>query len=307
MKEKRRESPAGFHFYSLYKKCPRKWYLKYIQGLQFRYTEPPLLFGGAMHEALAAYYKEGLELEAALTAFYNEMEERGKEYFKEERYQQDLEKGPAMLEEYDNTWREHDKKRYKILEIEKQHDVYFGPDNAFYLTVRPDRVFKDRQTGRVFPVESKTTSYSVGKMFQGTEMDDQVTSYIWALKKVHPEWNIEECLIDVLYKKGKVVRTERPGVALRTKGELTLFEMEMLGTILEITQKVRSLEELPWPLLFGCNRDHCKQYGCAYQGICRTNLKPDEVPPMFQKDEWISEMDELVKRVQDFKLEDILK
>jgi hypothetical protein len=306
MKE-RRESPSGWHFYSLYRGCPRKWYLKYIQGLKYRFTPKALIFGGIMHDSLEEYYKKDYSIAKALEKFHGEINSRKKEYEKEDDFKKDLEEGPQILSYYDKKYREIDRRNWKILELEKQHTIKFGPDNAFKLTVRCDRVVEDKELKKIYPVEVKTTRYSIPGMFKNTEMDDQVTSYIWALQKVHPEWKVDSCLIDVLYKRQSVIDCQRPGFATRGKAELLLFEMELLGTILEVSQKVKTLGEIPHPFLFPCNRDHCQKFGCEMDKICRVNLKPDEVPPMYVKDSWKREMEEEMKRIQTFELKDFLK
>lgn len=303
----RRESPSGWHFYSLYRGCPRRWYLKYIQGLKYRYTGKALIFGGVMHDAIEAYYSSGLKIDKALEIFNDELQSRKGEYEKEDDFKKDLEEGPIMLSKYDETWREHDSEKWEILELEKQHTIFFGPDDSFKLTVRCDRVVRDKELKKIYPVETKTTRYSIPGMFANTEMDDQVSSYIWALQKVHPEWKVDSCLIDILYKRGGVVDCQRPGFATRGSRELMIYEMELLGTILEVSQKVASLEEIPHPFLFPCNRDHCKKYGCEYDKICRVNLKPGEVPPMYTQDSWKREMEEEMKNVQTFNLKDFIK
>ena len=305
--EPRRESPSGWHLYSLYRGCPRSWYLKYIQGLKYRYTGKALIFGGIIHNALEAYYSSNLSIEKALEIFYEEINSRKGEYEREDAFLKDLEEGPLMLKYYDSKWRDLDLKNWEILELEKQHTIFFGPDNRFKLTVRCDRVIRDKELKKIYPVEMKTTRYSIPAMFTSTEMDDQVTSYIWALQKVHPEWDIDSCLIDILYKRNSVIDAQRPGFVTRGKRELMIFEMELLGTILEVSQKVKTLESIPHPFLFPANRDHCKKFGCPFDKICRVNLKPDEIPPMYEKDSWKKEMEEEMKGIQDFKLEDFVK
>ena len=305
--EERRESPSGWHFYSTYRGCPRKFYLRYIQGLRYAFTGKSLIFGGVAHQAIEAYYSSGMKIDSALEVFYRELLSRKGEYERDEDYLTDLEDGPLMLNYYDRQWREKDLKDWEILELEKEYDIPFGPDNRFHLTVRPDRVVRDRELKKIYPVETKTTRWSIPGTFKNVEMDDQVTSYIWALQKAHPEWEVDSSLIDVLYKRGRVVDAQRPGFAIRGKSELIIFEMELLGTILEISQKVKTLEEIPHPFLFPCNRDHCKKFGCEYDKICRVNLKPDEVPPGYRRDSWRREMEEEMKRVQDFSLKDFTR
>ena len=237
--EKRRESPAGFHYYSTYVDCPRKAYLKYILGLKHKYTGKALLFGGAIHEALALYYQKATrgDLPLAIERFEADLDSRKDEYEKPDDFVADLQRGPLMLAEYHKTWNLEDPKRYEILEVETPYEIWIGPEKEFRVTVRPDRVVRDLDTGLIYPQETKTTSWSVGGIFGNTVDSDQVTAYIWALSKTRPEWHVDRCLIDILYKRGQVIICDRPGFGVRTQEELILFEMEMYGTILEFTQK----------------------------------------------------------------------
>ncbi len=301
----RRESKAGFHFYYLYLDCPRKWYIKYPLGLRYKYVAPPLIFGGAIHEAMFTYF-DTWSMDRGMESFVESMREREHEYEDHEKFITDLDRGPKMLEVYVHK-NANDINKYEILENETQHKVFIGPNEEFFITVRPDRVFRDRDTKAVFPVEVKTTGWSMNGMFNSTEDDDQVTSYIWALNKVHPEWKVDGCLIDVLYNRGKVFDTKRPGMAIRTKSQLTIFEMEFYGLVLELSQKYKALESTPWPLLFRANHNSCKKWGCEYKNICRTNCRPGKVPPMFIQDEWRSEIEIELKKGQNFSLEEYNK
>ena len=251
-----------------------------------------------------AIYHQSYDLGATTIAFQTELTQRHEEYESEEDYQGDLERGILMIQSYYDTWSLTDPERYEILELEKQHEIWIGPEEEFRVTIRPDRVIRDLETHQIYPCEVKTTGWSIPGMFSKTEDSDQITAYIWALNKVHPEWEVDRCLIDVLYNRGKVFKCDRPGFAVRSKGELTLFEMEMYGTILEFTQKVKTLEKVPWPLLFRCNKDSCAQWGCEYKPICRTNLRPDEIPPMYERDDWHQEMEEDLQLQKDFQLKE---
>lgn len=305
--ERRRESPSGFHFYSTYRNCPRSWYLKYVLGLRPQFTPTPLLFGGAIHEAISVFYQNNLNLPMAVREFREQMQDRRPEYQDLEKFTDDFNRGQPLLEKWASRWEAHDQDVYKVLEVEHEHQVALGPDNEFTFTVRPDRVLKSKKTGVVYVCETKTTSWSLQRMFASTEKSDQVTSYIWAVRKTHPDWNVESCIIDVLYNKGKVFDADRPGLAIRSKGDLAVFELGLYGTITELTQKYLSLSRYPWPLLFPCNRTHCSLFGCEYDSICSTNVQPGELPPGFRKDDWTQELDNQVKVTQNFTLSGLLK
>jgi len=227
------------------------------------------------------------------------MQDRREEYEDQEKYITDLERGKKMLQKWIETWAEFDEVNYEVLGIEETYEIPFGPEDAKMLfTVRLDRVYKDKQTGNVYVVESKTTGWSVMKMFENTARGDQITAQIWALSKAHPEWNCNSAIIDVLYNRGRVFQCERPGPSVyRTKSSLKIFELGMWSTIVEITQKVKALQAgTPWPLLFPPHKNYCRLFGCSYDTLCDSNIQPGETCPGFRRDEWVS--DEVLKRLQ---------
>lgn len=304
MAEKRRESPAGFHYYSTYLDCARKFYLKYVLGLKYKYTGPALIRGGAMHDAMAVMYTQHYDIDLTLDEYRRCMLERESEYEEKDRFEMDVDWGEKLLRCYWETHAEEDHKRFDIIEVEQEYELWIGPENEFRVTVRPDRILQEKETGHIFPVETKTTSWGIKGMYEKTEASDQITAYLWALSKIHPEWEANRCLIDVLYNRGKVFKCERVGYAMRPRNELVSFEMEMYGTILEISQKVKTLEDIPWPLMFRANRNACKEYGCEYRDLCRINIPPGEYPPMYEKDEWVEALSVELQLQKDFSLKE---
>jgi len=305
--ERRRESPAGMHFYGLYRECPRKWYLKYMLGLRPQFTSPAFLFGGAMHEALQVYYEGRGNLSHAQKAFRDELADRRNQYAELSKYTDDFNRGVILLEKFHDNIGKDDAAKYDIVETEHEYQIPFGPEESkFVFTIRPDRVFRRKDNGMYYPVEAKTSSYSVTAAGQAAERGDQVTGYLWGLSKAHPDWELGGCLIDVLYNKGKVFdakRVENP--AFRSKYELQVFEMGLYGTVVELTQKYNSLDTFPWPLIFPQHRSVCSHWGCEYMGVCFTPVKEGEVPPGFVRDEWKKDMSDAFKKTQDFTLDGI--
>jgi len=302
-KEKRRESPSGWHYYALYKSCPRKWYLKYILGLRPNFTKPPLIFGGAMHEAVDAYYKAGFAIDTLMETFQNELYARKEEYEKPMDFVDDLEKGHIMLDTWASTWRTYDMEEIEIIETEKQYEILLGPEESQYVfTVRPDRVIRRKSDGRIVIPDVKTTGYSVDKSIQNAKMDDQLTSYVWAWNKTHPGDKCDCAQVDVIYKRKSVSKAERSEDIIIGDFAQMQFEMGLYGLITEITQKALSLDTYPWPLLFPRNGRECGLFGCEYEPICRQNITPDTPVVGFTKDPWV-EVDEAIEKAQswDFK------
>lgn len=297
-----RESPAGYHFYTLYRQNPRHFFLKYILGLKPRFTPPYFIFGGEMHNAIKWYYENGLNRDGMLHVFTSRMEKRVKEYEDAGKMASDIYRGREMLKVWSDKWRETDISVWEVIECERVYEFLIGPDENYLFTVRPDQVRRHREEGFYTVVDFKTSSWSPKTPFDDANREDQVTGYIWALRKAHPDWEVERAEIEVLYNKGKVFKAERPGYIYRTPFDLKVFEIGMVGTITEIAQKYKAWKSgIPWPFLFPRNAENCTRWGKdPYERLCRKDIKPGEVPYGFIRDEW-SDLDSLMEIAGDWK------
>ena len=118
-KIERRESPSGFHFYNLYLDCPRKWYIKYVNGLRPLFTSPPLLFGNAFHEAKALYWEKDFNADGMMAEFDRVLLELKDQYEDQKKYIDDVARGHRMIDNWLYTWHDENQDRYKVLEVEK--------------------------------------------------------------------------------------------------------------------------------------------------------------------------------------------
>lgn len=285
-----RESRAGGHYYGSYLDCPRKWYLKYYCEIAPRYISRHLIFGGVIHQAFEAYWRAGRDMTKGIEVFLSSLEERRLEYEKVTDFDEDRNRGPMMLAVWEQTWGDYDRENYEFVEAEQQYVMHVGPEGEFEFTIRPDLVKRDKRNNAYIIVDYKTTGYSVSKAFQAAEMNDQVTSYVWAVRTNHPEWEVPHAEIDVLYNRGQKIEAERPGAIYRTEEHLRQFEVGLVGTITEVTQKVKALDDgYPEGLLFPRNGRMCGLFGCEYEKICRTKVERGVVPPGFVHDVWDNE------------------
>ena len=274
------------HFYGLYRACPRKFYLRYVLGWRPTQTSPPLLFGSAMHEAQEQYYLNDFSLRSALERFAEEIHKVEKSYEDGEIFARDVADGPIMLKEWHRTWGEYDNKTYELIGTEVPYEFQIGPEGEFLFTVRLDTIFRHKTTGRYVVKDLKTTRWSDIKTFTSVDYEDQMTSYLWALGKTNPDWEVETAIPDIIYKRQSVVRASRPGQIYRSKYALAQFELGMFGTIGEVTQKVLQLENDPPEILFWRDGGQCAKFGCEYVDICRSHASADRVPIGFSRDDW---------------------
>ena len=311
-KEKHRESPSGFHYYMLYEDCKRKWHLKYVHGLRPEKKSSPLVFGSAWHEGKARYWqgkdgKSPYDSEGFVKVFKDTLNEMQDEYLDPAAFQEDMNKGLRLIDDWLITWDEVNKQTLKPVMVEEELKIPIGPNGEFIFTVRPDVVLWDKERRKYLVEDSKSTGWSLNMVFATQELGDQMTSYIWALDKVHPEWKIETARIDGSYARQSKVASQRSLEIYRSKQDLMLFEMNLYGIIMEVSQKYKSLQKYPWPLLFPRNGGQCYKYNrpCEYSEICRRNLKLGEIPIGFTHDPWV-ELDEKMKIAQGISMDKFL-
>lgn len=285
----KRESPSGFHFISKYNENKREFWLHYVLGIRPVYTAPPLIFGGVIHDAIHYFYLADYDLDGALEVFRTLHEHRKEEYESPAVWENDHLRGPKMLSFWANRWGEHDRDTYAILQLEEQEEAELA--NGFKMTVRMDRVFKDILTDKVTIMDTKTTSWSEEGTFESFRAGDQATAYIWAARRNHPEWDIEGAVPDVIYQRKSTIRAPRIGIVTRTEQELREFEMEMIGLLMEMAQKVKSLGDWPAPYLFPRNgKDDSMFRGSVYDPLIRSGWNPTKpLPEGFVYDEELKE------------------
>ncbi len=274
------ESISGFHFLSEYRKCPRRFMLKYVYHLVPEYKSPALLFGIAIHEALARWAVTQ-DIDSALFELDHSIMMSMINYADRTQAEKDLQRGTVMIKKYIETWEEVDKEKYKVLAAELGFEVKLA--NQFKFTGRVDTVVKEKDTGNVYILEHKTTGYSLGAAAHNVMIGDQATAYLFGLQKAKPSWKVIGVIPDILYNRQSVVKCERFTPVLRTQLGLKEFELGIMGTLIEISQKVQSLEKYPWPFVFPRNCD-AAIFKCEYEDICRIRIESDKVPIGFKKE-----------------------
>ena len=302
VQEARRESPSGYHFYCLYHQCPFKWALKYVYGLLPVFTSVPLIKGGIVHDATEVYFTNNWDIKAATDSIKEGFAERTPEFADKSLIPDLRNDAILMLKEWDNQFG-YEKDLYKVVEVEKEHTFKIGPNKDFIFTVRMDRVMVSKETRFLEVRDTKTTGYSIGKSFQGADQEDQMTAYLWAAEKLWPKVVTKMVYLDILYKRGKVVKTERCGPIYRDKWDLGRFELELYGLINEVSQKYLALESLPLPVLFPRCGLVCSVFDCEYKDICRTPLKLGKKVIGFKHDPWVNLENDLIKAQESFNIE----
>jgi hypothetical protein len=217
------------------------------------------------------------------------MRARKGEYEDPDRWSKDFEDGSAMLRFWADRWLEHDKTSFRVLHVEDKFAVPLP--NGYYMTVKPDLIVEDKQDpGKpIRIIDHKSSRWSMGKAHDYLAGSDQPTSYIWATSQLYPGRKILGVESDVLYKNRSKVDAQRVGIVQRSKRELAEFQLEMIGAISEIAQKVKGLQQ-GWPphLLFPRNGKDESFFGSEWPYIYRAELPedPNEAPYGYEIDAW---------------------
>jgi hypothetical protein len=161
-------------------KCRQSWYWGWVERLKHPDTDPKLVFGDLVHQALAIYYKKGTKrgplpaetFEQLCTTNLDEFQGR---IWSEDEFVDVIELGVTMLERYVDHWSEADKE-FRIISSEQVFEVPIGRYNGrkvFYVGTI-DGVWQSLSTGKIRFAEHKTaTAISEDAL----PMDEQVGAY----------------------------------------------------------------------------------------------------------------------------------
>lgn len=285
-----RESSSGFHFMNLYQNCPWKFYIRYVKGIYPRFVSPFLSFGVAIHGAVAAYLLGRDHQEE----FRRLMHEARKDYQNEEDYILDSNRGLVLLATWVAEVGEGIRSDYHILEAEAELKVPLP--NGYIVTARPDACLVPKSKHGsprppVYILETKTTRWGRQLVEETLQNADQITTYLWATGKAHKDWNIQGVIPNVMYQNKSKIGVGLGDLIFRTSADLTAYEAQLTGLLVEISQKVLALEKGFHPnMLFPRNTSWCGSYNhpCEYINICR-NVNLDVVPEGFKREEVIDE------------------
>lgn len=269
---------SGYHFYSEFASCRRKWLLHYYFNIVPEWESPPLIYGRVIHSAFEAYYKQKFNADALLETFKAQFSLAYKEYHDKVKYQDDSQRGELTLNYWLNKYHDQDSKHYKILFVEKEFQAKLP--NGCLMTGALDLVLKNKESDAVIIRDFKNTSYSIPKMYESCELGDQATCYLWLLNQNHPELKCDIFEPDILYKNRGVTGAERPGQIYRSKASLRRFEQNYAGISNELNSCVEQLESNPKliDLLFHRCKCEDQKWSCDYADICRQNITPDKIP-----------------------------
>jgi hypothetical protein len=281
---------SGFHYYTLYQSCGRRFYFRNVLGLRPRFTAVPLLNGTAFHLGKETFYRTGLEAKA-LAAVKSFFLENKSEFERAEDYALVRARLPLALSAWISTFGRKDLAHYTILALEKELSITFP--NGFEATVRPDAIVRDAERN-IFILETKTTGYSADMTEISVAFGDQATVQLAAVRRAYPRLTVMGVVPDILFwlkssRSTREIKCVRGSLVTREPWQLDEWERSTASLLSEISQKATAVEQGFEPTaVFRRNTEFCVSYNnpCPYLHICRERDLP-EVPHGFVLDEAI--------------------
>ena len=289
MKVQRKGSNSGFHFYSLYQCCQRKFYLRMgPPRLEPMFLPTPLLMGSAFHAGKALFYTSGGKEKLALSLIRDELKERKSEFQNREEYLFTLERTPAMLASWIAEYGKSDLKFLKIIDVEKALKVPFPGKPSWHMTMRLDMVAEDR-FDNLLVYETKSTSWSMVATAMYVSLGDQATTYIGGAEH-HYKRKVTAVVPDITFfskaaKNESAIKNYRGDFVYREPEHVKFFYRSIAQTASEIGQKMKAVYAGHDPAIFPRNSFYCVAYGrpCEFSDICRENITAKSKPVGFRK------------------------
>jgi hypothetical protein len=288
-KVERSASTSGYHFYNLYQCCERKAYIRFgPPRLEYMFTAPPLVLGGAFHAGKALFYTSRNESKA-LALVASEIKLRKADLESRDEYLAILDRGPAMLASWFADYGRSDLKHLTIVDVERAFKVPFPGNPKWFYTGRVDMIADDKYGNRLI-YETKTSSWSIKSTLINVIHGDQTTGYIWGAQKLYKKL-ITAIIPDITFLSSNAKTTERVTnqrgeFVYRDQVDIDFFARSMSQKASEISQKMKAVYAGHDPAVFARNGYYCNAYNrpCEYADICRQDLNAKtKVPNGFKR------------------------
>ena len=256
--------------------CQFKFFIKYYLKLVPIYTAKALINGSAFHEGKATFYLTHSK-KKAMTVCKNEIISRELEFEYEEDYISVYKRCPILLDYWIDKLGYDDLEYFTPYMVEEELRFKLGNGSHAFITLRPDTILKSKKTGKLFGMETKTSSFSKKLAILGVENGDQATTYWAGLQEhLHGE-NIECILADVAYWNKSSddeanIDCVRSAPIVRYPEDIRQYKASTAQLFYEMSTKVQAVVAGHDPYtLFKRNTSHCNSFfkPCEYLPICR--------------------------------------
>jgi hypothetical protein len=276
--EEMRESPRGRSMLSLANACPREWAWKYIRGFKQDDTPEHLTYGSIIHEAQAVFYTEGhtnaLMKIAEMTGTNEELHAKCMRGFDE---------WFEVLGKDDLLYRE-------VIAVEEEREITLY--NGFKMTVRWDRVLRDRDSNEVFINDTKTTGWSLEGTLNNYMVHDQPKLYILAAQNEPWRDALAGWRTDGIYQKGNTCKVMRSALVMPTPEELEDIKISYTALTDDLRYRMEEANNGgDLRALFPKNPANCLRYYkiCPHYEHCHRVADNTFHPEGFSIDPWLAQ------------------
>ena len=252
------QSDTGYHFIADFLSCQQKFFWRYIKGLVPKTQSKSLLFGDAIHKALAEYYNakwingSWAERESnSIFTFRESLENSERLYNYVEDLENDISRGINLLNEYFIAYA-HDPLASTAPEgIEAYKELSLKSGRV--LTGNIDLIYDDKL------YDHKTTGWSIPLAIRSLTMSNQSTTYLALTGKSAMVYNI-------LYQKGRVCKFHRE-VIYRSQPAINRWLKQADEVLGKISDMVGKPADDWWR-----NDRACFSYNhiCEYVSLCQS-------------------------------------
>jgi hypothetical protein len=287
-KKENREGLAGSSFYGLFGDCPRKWAIKYILGFKELKTARPLIYGSAIHEGMEVFYETNSK-DKMIETVLNYLDLHSSNYINPNDCTKDKTKATDSLEYWYDTYGQYDLEKFDILGNELAFT--YRLENGLDYILRPDRLIKEKSTGHIYVLDTKTTGVSVTYTVRRIAKSDQPVGYLAGIKPIYGN-AFRGWISDIIVATGRKVDAFRPEPLEYDPYVFKLWEYSLMSLIEDLTGRYKMLNDGgSLEFLFPYRKSACSVYSCPYQEICTKHLTLDSNPEDygFILDPWIKE------------------
>jgi hypothetical protein len=169
------QSPFGWHRIQAFMQCPTKYYHSYISEEHTRTVSPSLIVGSLLHTGMAhryaimSYNGEDHDLFDPVSAMKEQARQEGELW---------IEQLPKVLDVYERYTKDKYVQLWELgVEVLYIEDVFTMTIEGYDLTLRADLVIKDKNDGKIYFVDHKTSSYVQKTTTQGYQSSGQFIAY----------------------------------------------------------------------------------------------------------------------------------
>lgn len=259
-------SESGFHFVQAYQNCKRKFYNRYVRGLEPTYSSPAILLGTAGHAGMEEWYTQhkagsqvSKKIKFATDRAIAEVEARREKYY-----------DPAKMEVHKRQLRDifqqyglhYSNEPFRVLGIE--HSLEAPLKYGDVLTGRVD-LSTLRNDGQLMIMDHKFTGWSLENFKRSVKASDQTASYMYLWNHNNPTRRCAGVIYNIIRNyQGKIEFAQVP--VYRTQEDLDTFVREVSENMRDLSQRLID-PEATWPK----NTDHCYAYNraCPFLELCQ--------------------------------------